>query len=152
MDQFGHVKDYPVFKPGGSPLYELDEEQEAAIRNVFERMTQEIGSDFQYKYDLLRNLVMDLIYKALKMEPAGDIHPDNSNAVVRVATVFAELLERQFPIESLQQRLRLRFPAEYAEHLSIHSSYLNRSLKKLTTAVFLLFTFNQFLINDLKLL
>jgi AraC-like DNA-binding protein len=131
-DQYSHIKDYPVFKPGGNPLYELDDAQEAAFGSIFEKMLYEIDTDFQYKYDLLRNLVMEVIYKALKMQPASEIPQDNSNAAVRVATVFAELLERQFPIESLQQRIRLRFPAEYAEHLSIHINYLNRTLKKLT--------------------
>lgn len=132
IDQYGHIKDYPVFKPGGTPLFELNDVQATEIRSIFEKMLDEIESDFHYKYDLLRNLLMEVVFKALKMQPASEIHQDKSNASVRVATVFAELLERQFPIESLQQRIRLRFPAEYAAHLSIHINYLNRSLKKLT--------------------
>lgn len=132
IDQYGHVKDYSVFKPGGTPLFELNEEQEAEIMLIFKKMRDEIELEFYYKYELLRHLVMEVVYKALKMQPLPEIQRNNSNAAVRVATVFAELLERQFPIESLQQRIRLRFPAEYAEHLSIHINYLNRTLKKLT--------------------
>ena len=65
------------------------------------------------------------------MQPT-ESRPAESNGTVRIASLFTELLERQFPIESSQQRIRLRFPAEYAEHLSIHINHLNRSLKKVT--------------------
>jgi AraC-like DNA-binding protein len=126
-----HVKDYPVFKPGSNCLFELSSTQIADITLTFERMLSEIDTDFAYKYDVLRNLTLDLVYKALKMQPT-ESRPAESNGPLRIASLFTELLERQFPIESPQQRIRLRFPAEYAEHLSVHINHLNRSLKKVT--------------------
>lgn len=132
FDENQHIKEYPVFKPGANALFELDTLQRSEISSIFRRMQEEIESDFVYKYDVLRNLTLELIYKALKMQPA-EIQPyPASNGAVRVATLFTELLERQFPIESSSQRIRHRFPADYAEHLSIHINYLNRALKKVT--------------------
>ncbi|WP_276482347.1 helix-turn-helix transcriptional regulator [Paraflavitalea pollutisoli] len=126
------VKDYPVFKPGSNPLFELSPAQVGAVTAIFERMQQEIDTDFQYKYDVLRNLTLELVYMALKMEPARSQPCQEANAPQRVTALFTELLERQFPIESTHQRIRLRFPGEYADHLSVHLNHLNRSLKKVT--------------------
>ncbi|WP_261387821.1 hypothetical protein [Chitinophaga pinensis] len=60
-------------------------------------MSDEITSDYTYKYDLIRNLVMELIHSGLKMEPATGKQYNKSNATLRVAAMFTELLERQFP-------------------------------------------------------
>ena len=43
-----------------------------------------------------------------------------------------ELLERQFPIESINQELQLRTAKEYAENLRIHVNHLNKVLKEVT--------------------
>jgi AraC-like DNA-binding protein len=43
-----------------------------------------------------------------------------------------ELLERQFPIESPNRPLSLKTAKDYAENLSVHVNYLNRSVKEVT--------------------
>jgi len=55
-----------------------------------------------------------------------------SNANTRIASLFVELLERQFPIESSAQTMHLRSPADFATHLSVHINHLNRALKEVT--------------------
>jgi len=130
FDQRQQVKDYPVFKPGQNPLFELSERQASDIASIFENMLTEIESDFVYKYDVLRNLTLELIYSALKMQPVESTPLPEANGPVRIAALFTELLERQFPIEAPNQSMKLRFPAEYADHLSVHINHLNRSLKK----------------------
>src|ERR1700743_2685390 len=37
FDQFGHIRDYPIFKPGGTPIFFLDDEQVRTVKAVFER-------------------------------------------------------------------------------------------------------------------
>lgn len=130
--QFGAIKDYPVFKTGQIPLFELDTEQMLSIQTIFKRMLNEIDSDFYYKYDALRTLVLELIYTALKMNPQTSNPLNDSNASIRITSLFTELLERQFPIELQNQGIKLRHPAEFAENLSIHVNYLNRVLKRIT--------------------
>jgi AraC-like DNA-binding protein len=95
-------------------------------------MFEEIDSDFTYKYDVLRNLVLELIYKALKLQPAISHQYNDSNAAVRVASLFTQLLERQFPIETPLKKMPLRSPSDFADQLSIHVNHLNRSLKEVT--------------------
>jgi AraC-like DNA-binding protein len=132
FNQFGQIREYPVFKPGNVPIFHLTEEQMPAIEAIYQKMIAEINSDFAFKYDVLRNLVFELIHSALKMQPASGIQYNDSNAAVRVASIFSELLERQFPIESMNQRMRLRAPVEFADQLSVHVNHLNRSLKEVT--------------------
>ena len=91
----------------------------------------EIGSDYAFKYDLLRNYIAELIHLGQKLQPATAIY-STTNATDRVSSLFTELLHRQFPIESTRQRIQLRTPKDFAERLSIHVNYLNKVLKEKT--------------------
>lgn len=51
---------------------------------------------------------------------------------MRVVSLFIELLERQFPIESWEQRLQLKTAKDYADRLAVHVNYLNKRLKEST--------------------
>lgn len=129
---FGNLKEYPLFKPGGNTIFLLEEDQAAKVEAIFTRMFEEIKSDYVYKYDVLRNLVFELIHSALKMQPANSTLYTSSNASTRVSSLFMELLERQFPIESPMQQIELRSAAEFAAQLSVHVNHLNRALKETT--------------------
>lgn len=54
------------------------------------------------------------------------------NAAERISSLFIELLERQFPIDSAEQRLDLRTPKDYANRLAVHVNHLNKVLKEIT--------------------
>lgn len=129
FQQFGHLRDYPLFQPGSIPVFELSDEQAAAITAIYLKMLAEINSDYAYKYDVLRTLVFELIHHALKMQPAKTSLYANSNATVRISSLFMELLERQFPIESPSQQVALRAPSEFAAQMAVHVNHLNRALR-----------------------
>lgn len=128
--QFGDLTQYPIFQPNGNPVFQLSDAQMEGIVSIFEKMFEEIDSEYAYKYDLLRNMVFELIHAGLKMQPAQIEENKNSNAAERISGLFMELLERQFPIESPLQRIRLRSASEFAEQLSVHVNHLNRALKE----------------------
>jgi AraC family transcriptional activator of pobA len=132
FNQFGHIREYPLFQPGSTPVFVLSGEQAAAIINLYERMLREIKSDYAYKYDVLRTLVFELVHLALKMQPAETSFYANSNANVRISSLFMELLERQFPIESPAQQIALRSPSQYATQLAVHVNHLNRALREVS--------------------
>jgi AraC-like DNA-binding protein len=125
------IKDLPMFMPGHKPSYALTQQQSKDVSNVFKKMLDEIGSDYQYKYDLIRNYIMEIVHYALKIQPVEHLYP-NGDANARITAVFTELLERQFPIESPAQRFSLRSPKDFAEQLSIHVNHLNRALRSAT--------------------
>ena len=132
FQQYGNFKAYPVFKPGADAVFTLNAEQRQEIRRIFRRMFEEITSDYVYKYDVLRSLVFEIIHNALKFKPAQSNQVPKQKAAVRVSSLFIELLERQFPIESPIQQMKLRTPADFADHLCVHVNHLNRSLKEVT--------------------
>lgn len=129
---FGNLNDYAVFQPGGTPVFELATRQVTQATGIFDRMFEELDSDYQHKYDALRNLVFELVHLAMKTQPAAaSTHPDN-NASHRVALLFLELLERQFPIEDTRQHVQLRTAADFARQLAIHVNYLNKAVRETT--------------------
>lgn len=118
----------PIFRAGGYPVFELSDEQAEEIAATFEKMKKEIASDYEYKYDLLRTYVLELIHYGQKLQPSAILHI-NQDASSRIISLFIELLERQFPIDSTSQRLQLRTAKDYASRLSIHVNHLNKVLK-----------------------
>ncbi|MXV15749.1 helix-turn-helix domain-containing protein [Hufsiella ginkgonis] len=125
------LDELPIFKSGGIPVFEVSDGAAAEIDAIFKKMTNELSSDYAYKYDLLRNYVLELIHYGQKLQPATALYPAH-NASARVSSLFAELLERQFPIESPRQKLRLRTAKDYADTLAIHVNHLNKVLKENT--------------------
>lgn len=132
------LDELPIFQPGGYPVFQLSDGDAEEILAIFKKMYKEISSDYAYKYDLLRNYILELIHYGQKLQPATALYSSH-NASARVSTLFIELLERQFPIESPRQRLNLRTAKDYADRLSVHVNHLNKVLKentgKTTTAI-----------------
>ncbi|GAB3830331.1 helix-turn-helix domain-containing protein [Hymenobacter jeollabukensis] len=121
----------PMFQPGAYPVLEVSAADYVAIEAIFEKMAQEIGSGYAYKYHLLRAYLLELIHRAQKLLPAPTLGTAHT-AAARLTAQFAELLERQFPLDSPQQPLRLRTARDYADALAVHVNHLNRVLKDAT--------------------
>ena len=125
------LDELPIFQPGQLPVFQLSTEEIKEIEYIFRKMHKELGADYKYKYDLLRNLVMELIHYGQKLQPISAIS-NAQNASERIASLFIELLERQFPLEPSHQRLNLRTPKDYADRLAVHVNHLNKVLKEAT--------------------
>lgn len=131
--QFGNLNQYAVYQPGGNRVFELSNEQLQKVSPIFQRMFDELSSDYAHKYDVLRTMVMELIHFALKMQTTTTISDIRSiNASQRIATLFLELLERQFPIDENHQQVSLRSASDFAEQLNVHVNHLNRAIKETT--------------------
>ena len=88
-------------------------------------------SEYKYKYDLLRNYVNLIIHEAMKLQPA-ESYFKHANAPSRITSLFVELLERQFPIDSPEHVLKLKSANDFASSLSVHVNHLNKVLKENT--------------------
>lgn len=131
FDDFGRLTDYPIFQPGGQAVVVLSPAQVAQATALFQRMLAENNADYVYKHDVLRTLVFELVHDSLRLQPAAPVAGSVSGAP-RVAALFLDLLERQFPIEARQQRVRLRSPLAFATQLAVHVNHLNQAVKKRT--------------------
>ena len=121
----------PVFQPGACPVVAVSDADYAALEGIFEKMARELAAGYAYKYDLLRAYLLELIHAGQKLQPAPALALA-PNAAARLAASFADLLERQFPLETPQQRLALRTAKDYADRLAVHVNHLNRVLKETT--------------------
>jgi AraC-like DNA-binding protein len=130
--QFGNLNQYSLFQPNGTHIFELTDHQVSQLQIIYERMFEEINSDYQHKYDVLRTLVFELIHFALKMEPSAVSDKKAILASQRISTLFLELLERQFPIDDNHNRVMLRAASDYAKQLNVHVNHLNRAVKETT--------------------
>lgn len=130
--KFGDLNQYAVFQPGGNNIFELTDEQVELIKPIFTKMFAEIKSDYVHKYDVLRNLVFELLHFAMKTQPIAQFDKQQINASQRISTLFLELLERQFPIDENHPVINLRSASAFASQLNVHVNHLNRAIKNTT--------------------
>jgi len=130
-DRSESILQSPLFKLGGTPILKISKEQREFLNGIFKKMIEEQESDYLHKDDIIRNYIHLIIHEALKMEPSKNFDKHN-NASERLTSVFFELLERQFPVESADNPLKMRTAKDYADNLSVHSNSLNRAVKEVT--------------------
>jgi hypothetical protein len=123
---------YSVFQPQGEHVFELTDDQVSKLAGIYERMFEEIDSDYIHKYDVLRNLVSEVLHFAMKLQPTSSLINQPINASQRITNLFFELLERQFPVEENHPRMALRTPSDFAKQLNVHVNHLNRAVKEST--------------------
>lgn len=121
----------PFFRIGGTPVLSISVQQREFINSLFQRMIEEQKTDYSFKDELIRNYINLIIHEALKLQPSEDYN-QQKNAAGRITSVFLELLERQFPIESADRPLQLKTAQDYAKNLNMHVNYLNRAVKQIT--------------------
>jgi len=97
------IDELPIYQPNSDFVYQLSNEQYLEMEKIFKKMDAELSSDYAYKYDLLRNYVLELIHTGQKLKPMESVHT-TTNAASRISSLFIELLERQFPIENNDDR------------------------------------------------
>jgi AraC family transcriptional activator of pobA len=125
------LKDSLLAKIQDIPVILLDDIQVKEISLVFEKMMALKDDDYLYKNDLLQSYVKLLIHEALKMQPRDTTSKFN-NASSRIANLFFELLENQFPITTTNSTIELRTATDFAARLNIHVNHLNHAVKELT--------------------
>jgi len=133
INYFGNINQYNVFQPNGTHIFELSTAQMESAAHIYEKMFHEINSDYAFKYDIIRSLVYELIHLAMKLQPSPKLEAPTINASKRIASLFLELLERQFPIDDLNPVMKIRSASDFANQLSVHTNHLNRAVKEVTT-------------------
>jgi AraC family transcriptional activator of pobA len=121
----------PLFKLGGTPILKINESQREFLNTIFRKMIEEQQTDYLYKHDMMRSYINLIIHEALKLQPSENFD-QHKNAMSRITSVFLEMLERQFPIETVDRPLKLKSAQDYAKNLAVHVNYLNRAVKEIT--------------------
>lgn len=125
------LQDSPLFRVGDNPVIPLAEEEASFIGNIFKTMLRAYDGVYPHKADLIKSCIALIIHEALTIQP-----PQRPQLVIggasRIANQFIDLLERQFPIERINDPLKLRNPQDFAGSLAVHVNYLNRAVKEVT--------------------
>jgi AraC family transcriptional activator of pobA len=130
-DRSESLQHSPLFRIGGTPILNIAPLQREFLNTIFEKMIIEQKSTYAFKDDLIRNYINLIIHEAQKLQPAENFDVQK-NASFRIASIFRELLERQFPIECIDKPLQYKTAQDYANGLSIHVNHLNRAVKEVT--------------------
>lgn len=130
-DRSESLQQSPLFRIGGTPVFLLTDEQQRVIAPLFQKMLAEQDTEYAFKGELIRTYINLIIHETLKIQPPDGLAKPQ-NAAFRIASLFLELLERQFPIESPDKPLTLRTAQDYALRLSVHVNHLNRAVKEVT--------------------
>ena len=125
------LQESPLFRIGSRAVFLLNDHQLSFAEGIFDKIITELESEYAHKHDLVRNYINLLIHEGMKMEPAVASYRRH-NAAQRIASLFLELLERQFPIDSPRHALRLKKASDYARSLSVHVNHLNHAVRSVT--------------------
>ena len=126
-----HINKLPIFSTEHKPIFSLDQEETEKVSVLFDKIRSEHKSDYEFKDDLIRNSISELFHFAVKKKPFIKKHT-SSDANTRLAKVFIELLDRQFPIENRDDTFVFRSPGKFADTLGVHVNSLNRAVRGYT--------------------
>jgi AraC-like DNA-binding protein len=133
FNKYGNLNQYAVFQPGGLPIIELQDSDYEKLSKIYDKIVHALDSDYQHKYDLLRNLVFELLHFAMQMDVnLNTIETQKISASHRIVTLFVELLERQFPIDEHHRKIEFKTASDFAKQLNVHVNHLNRAVKEIT--------------------
>lgn len=127
----GLLTDLPMFQIDTDKVFFPDADSVDEIAGFFKAMMRENMQNYVHKDDILRNYLHLIVHHALKIQPTRNYERD-LNASARIANLFFELLNRQFPIDSRHNELLLRSAKDFARQLSLHPNHLNRAVKDFT--------------------
>lgn len=127
-----NFRNSPLYNTNLEPVYPLTNEQLNDLTFIFKKMMSEVESAYVNKYEVLNQYLQLIIHEAHKMQPVNSSTDKYANASARISTLFIEMLERQFPVDSTEQSLKLKTPHDFAEKLSVHVNHLNRAVKEIT--------------------
>jgi AraC family transcriptional regulator, transcriptional activator of pobA len=121
-----------LFNTTLNPVYHLSKKQADDLSFIYKKMLEEVETGYVQKYEVLHHYLHLLIHEAHKMQPSNSTFEKHINASSRITSMFIELLERQFPVDSTEHELKLKTAHDFAEKLSVHVNHLNRSVKETT--------------------
>lgn len=125
------LTELPMFQMNTEKVYFIDEKSVGEILDLFQKMKCESLGNYAYKQDIMRNYLHLIVHYALKsFNQSQQEVPVNANA--RITQQFFDVLESQFPIDSMQNQLQLTTAKDFADTLNLHVNHLNRAVKTIT--------------------
>ncbi|MDU1890838.1 MAG: helix-turn-helix domain-containing protein [Dysgonomonas sp.] len=129
-DRTSSLSETPVLDISKERIYFIDDKTAQTIQVMFQKMREELQSEYAHKADIIRSYLHLLVHEAMKVQETSTYTPEK-NAAQRTTELFLALLEHQFPVEP-DKPLSLKTANDFAERLSVHVNHLNRVVKTTT--------------------
>jgi AraC-like DNA-binding protein len=120
-----------LFKDEVYPFIELTDKQYALLYNYFHIMSDEYNGTFEYKEEIIQNMLRLIVYTAIKIRQTNHVASKAQKQHVLV-TCFLDMLDTQFPVDSPLHPIRLKTPIDFASGLNVHVNHLNHVMKQYT--------------------
>ncbi|HMF72597.1 MAG TPA: helix-turn-helix transcriptional regulator [Flavitalea sp.] len=119
-----------LFNPSLPPVIWLTPEEKEKLHLYFVEQQLLLESDYPFKWDMIRNLLLLLIHEGIRLQQAGlsQLLPGSD----RIVKNFFTLLNQQFPVHSPENPLKHLSPSHFAALLHVHINHLNSVMKKQT--------------------
>jgi AraC family transcriptional regulator, transcriptional activator of pobA len=131
FSNYVNIDKYPLFKDISNAYLPLNASQDVFVAQLFDKIEIEFKGDYEYRDDIIRNYILDLIHFIMREKKFAPVIPIQTGSS-RIANLFKELLEKQFPIDSIGQQLTVRNPKDFAGALNVHVNHLNKALQEVT--------------------
>lgn len=118
-----------LFRGSAYPFLFLEQREYELFSLYFQHMHKEYQSSFEYKQEVIQNLLQLIIYIAIKIQRAQFPALTGWRGGDRLVNLFLAYLEKQFPIDSPKNPIQYKAPAHFAKLLHVHVNHLNHSLK-----------------------
>lgn len=126
-----NLKELPVFKLGQHHIYRLSSKAKLNLKEIFNKITALQDAPHTFKEQLMRLYLLEVIFHVQNLTPEFSFKT-KYNTAEKITYSFMGLLESQFPIESVTQRLQLKTAKDFAAQLFLHPNYINRQVKAIT--------------------
>jgi len=120
-----------LFPPTGQ-IFFPEKQAVGVIRFYFEQIVQEFNGKYALGGRSLLNLVELLMHEGSKLAPLTSSVQQGQNAATRLTSRFLSLLEKQYPITSPDESLKLKKPSDFARKLAVHVNHLNAAVQQVS--------------------
>ncbi|MCW3465966.1 helix-turn-helix domain-containing protein [Chitinophaga nivalis] len=124
------VANWPVFAGNSIYTQSLTDQEYEHLRHIFHELETEHQSAYQFKEEVIRNRIFDVIHFVQKM--AGHRKKENDVQDEKLTTLFFTNLEHIFFNISPDRPLEHKTPAGFAQLLHVTIDKLNKTLRKTT--------------------
>jgi len=122
---------YSVFNINNTGIFFPDYKRLSVISFLLEQIVIDFNSNYDAKYESIKHKIALLIHEGNKMQPFFG-EGKKRTAAARITNSFINLLEKQYPITSPLEPLRLKKPGDFAGELAVHVNHLNAVVHEVT--------------------
>lgn len=120
-----------IFQDLTEPIIFINSDNKTFFEAIFQRMLQAFESHNEGRVGILKNYLNIIIYEIKQLPTQSDILSYKS-ASQRIAELFLNMLDSQFPLDVNMRKTLLTTPSKYADKLCVHVNHLNRVVKNVT--------------------